>query len=82
MVETIDFVGDMPHFGGDREICLDFVRAMRDGAPSRSPLQAGIDSVLACLWARESAAGRRFCQVVMPDDEEIPALDRRATEPA
>lgn len=81
VVETIDFVGDMPHFGGDRELCLDFVRAMRDDAPSRSPIQAGIDSVLACLWARESAASQRFCEVVMPDEEEIPSLDRRAAQP-
>lgn len=67
VVETIDFTGEMPHFGGDRELCLDFLRAMRDGAPSRSPLSAGIVSALTCLWARESARTRRFCQVVMPD---------------
>lgn len=67
MVETIDFTGEMPHFGGDRELCLDFLRAMRDGAPSRSPIQAGILSALTCLWARESAATRRYCEVVMPE---------------
>ncbi len=66
VVETIDFTGEMSHFGGDRELCLDFLRAMRDGTPSRSPISAGILSVLTCLWARESAATHRYCEVVMP----------------
>ena len=66
-VETIDFTGEMPHFGGDRELCLDFLRAMRDGRPSRSPISAGILSALTCLWVRESAETHRFCEVVMPD---------------
>lgn len=65
-VETIDFSGNMPHFGGDRELCHDFLMAMRDGKPSRSPLEAGILSALTCLWAREAAETRRVCQVEMP----------------
>ncbi|MFP3896136.1 MAG: Gfo/Idh/MocA family protein [Anaerolineales bacterium] len=64
--ETITFGGGMSHFGGDRELCLDFLRAMRDGNPSRSPLSAGILSALTCLWARESAETHRFCDIVMP----------------
>lgn len=68
-VETLEFTGDMPHFGGDRELALDWLRAMRDGAPSRSPMEAGILSALTCLWARESAASRRFCEVVMPEGD-------------
>ena len=64
---TIDFGGDMSHFGGDRELCLDFLRAARDGAPSRSPIEAGILSALTCLWARESAQSRRYCDIVMPE---------------
>ncbi len=64
--ETITFGGGMSHFGGDRELCLDFLRAMRDGTPSRSPLSAGILSALTCLWARESAETHRFCDIVMP----------------
>jgi len=67
VVETIDFTGEMPHFGGDRELCLDFLRAMRDHAPTRSPISAGILSALTCLWARESAETHRFCEIVMPD---------------
>ena len=65
---SLDFTGEMPHFGGDRELCLDFLRAMRDGAPSRSPIEAGILSVLMCLWARESAETHRYCEVVMPPE--------------
>jgi len=67
VVETIEPTGEMSHFGGDRELCLDFLRAMRDGTPSRSPISAGILSALTCLWARESAETNRFCEVVMPD---------------
>ena len=66
-VETIDFTGDMPHFGGDRELCYDFLMAMRDGTPSRSPLDAGILSALTCLWAREAADTRQACAVIMPE---------------
>ena len=66
-VETISFTGEMPHFGGDRELCYDFIMAMRDGTPSRSPIEAGIQSALTCLWARESAEKRQYCTVVMPE---------------
>ena len=65
-IQTIDFTGDMPHFGGDRELCYDFLLAMRDHKPSRAPLSAGILSALTCLWARESAMTRQFCEVKMP----------------
>jgi predicted dehydrogenase len=68
-VQTIDFTGDMPHFGGDRELCYDFLMAMREGRPSRSPLSAGILSALTCLWARESASTRQIYEVVMPEGQ-------------
>jgi len=42
VVKTLDFTGNMPHFGGDRELCYDFLLAMRDGKPSRSLIEAGI----------------------------------------
>lgn len=66
VVKTIDFTGNMPHFGGDRELCYDFLLAMKERRPSRSPIEAGILSALTCLWARESAETRRFCRIVMP----------------
>ena len=71
VVETIDFSGDMPHFGGDRELSFDFLMAMRDGRPSRSPIDAGILSALTCLWARESANNRQAYEVVMPEAEAV-----------
>lgn len=64
-VETVEFTGNMPHFGGDRELTWDFLTAMRDGKPSRAPLAAGIESALACLWARESAENNIFCDIRM-----------------
>jgi len=66
-VDTIDFSGSMSHFGGDRELILDWLRAMRDGSPSRSPMSAGIESALTCLWARDSAESGRFCDIAWPD---------------
>ncbi|MGC8805344.1 MAG: Gfo/Idh/MocA family protein, partial [Candidatus Ratteibacteria bacterium] len=66
VVEKIDFTGDMPHFGGDRELMYDFLMAMKENRPSRSPMEAGIVSVLTCLWARESAEKRQFFEVKMP----------------
>ncbi|HQL65207.1 MAG TPA: Gfo/Idh/MocA family oxidoreductase [bacterium] len=66
IVETIEFTGDMPHFGGDRELVYDFLMAMKEKRPSRSPMEAGITSALACLWARESAEKRQFFEVKMP----------------
>lgn len=66
-VETIEFTGDMPHFGGDRELAYDWLLALRDGQPSRSPLEAGILSALTCLWARESAHDQQFYAIRMPE---------------
>ncbi|MEZ4675516.1 MAG: Gfo/Idh/MocA family oxidoreductase [Caldilineaceae bacterium] len=62
-VQTIDFTGNMPHFGGDRELCWDWLLALRDGRPSRSPITAGIQSALTCLWAKRAATERQVFQV-------------------
>lgn len=64
--ETIEFGGDLPHFGGDRELAYDFLLAMKEKRPSRSPIEAGIISALTCLWARESAEKKKFFEVKMP----------------
>lgn len=66
-VETIEFGGNMPHFGGDRELCYDFLVAMRDGRSSRSPLAAGILSARTCLWARYAAETRQVCAFEMEE---------------
>ena len=66
-VETIQFSGGMSHFGGDRELCHDFLMAMKERRASRTPLSAGILSALTCLWARESAERRQFFEIKMPE---------------
>jgi len=66
VVETIEFSGGMSHFGGDRELCYDFLMAMKERRPSRTPIEAGILSALTCLWARESAERRQFFEIKMP----------------
>ena len=65
-VETIDLAGDEAHFGGDQELCSNFLAVMERRAPSLTPLAAGLQSVLTCLWARESAEHRAFCEVTWP----------------
>ena len=65
-VETIDFSGGMSHFGGDRELCHDFLMAMKEGRPSRTPISAGILSALTCLYARQSAETHQFYEINMP----------------
>lgn len=55
----------LSHGGGDRELIYDFLRLMQGRGHSRSPLEAGIVSVLTCLAARESAETRRFVEVVI-----------------
>ena len=64
--EVLDFSGAEEHFGGDAELCKDFLAAVRARTPTRTPLATGITSALACLWARESASRRTFCDIVMP----------------
>ncbi|MCX7704765.1 MAG: Gfo/Idh/MocA family oxidoreductase [bacterium] len=66
ITETIEFSGDLPHFGGDRELAYDFLMAMKEKKQSRSPIEAGIISALTCLWARESAEKRQFFEIKMP----------------
>jgi predicted dehydrogenase len=55
--------GDASHFGGDTELAYDFVGLIKGKAKSRSPIETGIQSVYACLAARESAQKGRFVEV-------------------
>lgn len=66
VVETVRFEGKGGHGGGDEELCYDFLMAMRDKKPSRSPISAGILSCLTCLWARESSEKKVVCEIKMP----------------
>ncbi len=63
---TIEYPYFPHHWGGDKELWYDWVMAMRDGHPSRCPMSTGITSVLMCLWARESAGKKQFCELKMP----------------
>ena len=51
------------HFGGDVGLADDFIGLIRGTAASRTPIQAGIQSVYACLAARDSAISGRFVDV-------------------
>lgn len=51
------------HFGGDSELALDFINLVRGKGSSRTPIWAGIQSVYACLAAKESAATARAVPV-------------------
>ena len=64
IAQTVDFNGgDAGHWGGDRCLTESFADCVRKGAPSVSPLEAGMDSVLTCLAARQSGAREAFLPV-------------------
>lgn len=63
--DTIKFEAGGGHFGGDTQLCYDFLQIVQKKGDSRSPIEAGIISALSCLKARESAETRQFCEVVM-----------------
>lgn len=48
------------HYGGDKVLCENFIEVMKGIAPSKAPLEAGIQSALMCLCARESAKTHQF----------------------
>lgn len=50
----------MSHFGGDIELGRDFIGVIEGKAKSRTPIEAGIQSVYACLAAKTSAEKGRF----------------------
>jgi hypothetical protein len=51
------------HFGGDEVLGRNFVELVRGKAASLAPIGAGLESVYACLAAKESAASGRFVDV-------------------
>jgi len=53
----------MSHFGGDHELAMDFIRVIQGKTKSRTPIETGIQSVYACLAAKESAEKGRFVKV-------------------
>ncbi len=61
--DTIRMDEGLGHFGGDLELAYDFVGLIEGKAASRTPIWAGIQSVYACLAAKESAQTRQFVNV-------------------
>lgn len=61
--DTVTAAGGMSHFGGDLELAHDFIDIVRGRGTSRTPIWAGIQSVYACLAAKESAEKGRFVNV-------------------
>ncbi len=55
--------GVASHFGGDLELARDFVELINSGTPSRTSIQTGLQSVYACLAAKESVEKGRFVNV-------------------
>ncbi|MBI3948162.1 MAG: Gfo/Idh/MocA family oxidoreductase [Armatimonadetes bacterium] len=61
--DTVRAGGGMSHFGGDRELADNFVNLVRGRGASRTPIQAGLRSIYACLAAKESSETGRFVEV-------------------
>lgn len=55
--------GDMSHFGGDIALADDFLGLVRGTRVTRTPIETGLQSVYACLAARDSANGAGFVDV-------------------
>ena len=53
----------MSHFGGDMALAEDFLGVVNGTATSHTPIETGIQSVYACLAARESAEVASFVDV-------------------
>ena len=51
------------HCGGDMELAYDFIGIIQGKARSRTPIRTGIQSVYACLAAKESARTGKFIAV-------------------
>jgi len=61
--DTTRGAGGMAHFGGDEELAYMFVDVVRGKAKSRTPIWAGIQSIYACLAAKESAEKQQYVTV-------------------
>jgi len=53
--DTVRVAEGLGHFGGDIELAYDFIGVIRGKSESRTPIWAGIQSIYACLAAKESA---------------------------
>lgn len=55
--------GSEGHFGGDAHLVRSFIDLVTKGTPSPTPLSTGLESVYACLAAKESAETGTFVSV-------------------
>lgn len=51
------------HMGGDTQLARDFLGLIAGTRPSRTPIETGLQSVYACLAARDSALTGQFLEV-------------------
>lgn len=61
--DKIQVDSDLHHHGGDGVLADNFVKVVRGEASSISNVWAGLQSVYACLAAKESAEKGEFCEV-------------------
>ncbi len=62
--DTVSVDAGLSHFGGDRELALDFINLIKKGkGESRTPIRTGLASVYTCLAAKESYQKGRFVNV-------------------
>jgi len=61
--DTIAAGEGQSHFGGDYALSCDFIDIIEGNGTSRTPIEAGLQSVYACLAARESALEGHFVDV-------------------
>ena len=62
-VETVAFDNKEGHFGGDSGLARNFVAMVKDGAKPLAPIRVGLQSVYACLAAKQSVEEKRFVDV-------------------
>ncbi len=65
---------DLSHFGGDGELAHDFIDLIRGKGRTRTTVWAGIQSIYACLAAKESSETGRFVDVKQVADTAHRAL--------
>jgi hypothetical protein len=53
----------LSHFGGDAALAHDFLDIVKGSGKSRTTVQMGVQSVYACLAAKESAETGKFVKV-------------------
>jgi predicted dehydrogenase len=61
--DTVRADGGMSHFGGDLELAYDFAAVVGGSGRSRTPIETGLQSVYACIAAKQSAETGAFEEV-------------------